>query len=298
MTSIYKEIPSILDYIKVYESTCREIEELSMEITMEADLNNETELDDDVKKKQRSLKFQETVKKIIDHIVSAIEKAMLLISNALNKVYLTDKGFKKQLYDATENHKPRTAIRLIMYQYVDEVLNTQYGRMKSIVNELITKIDIDDIEKLKDESNVLNKNHKELESYILKRLGCPNNVTDMSLYFLYIKKLFRGEKKETVIQNSQIEYYRKLVDGYDLLKKELERSKAIILTHARNMRFKITKIASNPAIQDEVKSKVIQHARNITCVYNMYSTFVGFMYQLKVEQMLSARIVLQKFYQF
>lgn len=290
-------MPSVLDYIKLYESTCNEIETKLMDIVQEADITSETEIDDEAKKRTRAEKFKDAVKKLLEHIVAVIEKAFLTISNSLHKFYMTDKGFKKQLYDATKNHKPRN-VKLIMYQYVDEALNAQYAKMKSIITELISKISVNNMENLKNENNVLNKNRKELETYILSRLGCPNDVTDMTLYFVYVKKLFRGNKKETIIQQEQIDYYKRLVDGYPVLKRELVRSKSVILDLAKVMRSKLADIAASTTVPDDVKAKVIQQARNVSFVYNMYSSFVGIMYQLKLEQMISARIVLQKVYQF
>jgi hypothetical protein len=170
--------------------------------------------------------------------------------------------------------------------------------MKNLVLELINKVNVNDIETLKDDHNPLNFNKADLEKHILSSIGAPSNITDMSMYFIHVKELFRGPKKETIIQEREIGYYRNLVDGYTSLKTELDRGKNLILNQAKQMRGKLLQIVDSRTTPDEAKSKIIQHTRNLTVVYNFYSSFVGIMYQLKIEQMLSARIVLQRFYQF
>jgi hypothetical protein len=291
-------MPSVIDYIKAYEFADMKLKYYFNDIALEADTDINSSIDDDANKESRSKKFGDMIRSILEHILSIIERVMLMISNSLSKVYLTDKGFRKKLMDAFDQHKPRGTIRLIMYQYVDEVLNQQYGKMKNLVLELINKVNVNDIETLKDDHNPLNFNKADLEKHILSSIGAPSNITDMSMYFIHVKELFRGPKKETIIQEREIGYYRNLVDGYTSLKTELDRGKNLILNQAKQMRGKLLQIVDSRTTPDEAKSKIIQHTRNLTVVYNFYSSFVGIMYQLKIEQMLSARIVLQRFYQF
>jgi len=287
---------NVSEYIKVYEATVADINFVYYDAVLEADNNDN--IDDEQTKRDRSKQISDRIGDIFQHILTLLEKLILTVMNAFKKVNLTDKGFRKELRDAEINVKPLNGIKLTMFQYVNEVLETESSKFKNTVIEAISLVDTTDINKLKDESNPMNMTSTDLEQYMLKKMGCPSEIKDMTLYFQYIKKLFRGKKQEKVIMQDTIRYHMSVLDSYKPLTNRLNIDKASMFSQIHTLRSKLKISTSKPDTPDETKRVVARQMKNVAMIYNMYGTFIGIFYQLKVEQMLNSRIVLKRFYQF
>lgn len=287
---------TIPEYVKAYESTVADIEFMWYETALEAD--SDTNIDDEQAKKARGMKISDKLKQIIDHLLAMIEKVVLSITNALQRVNLTDKGFKKELREAELGVQPLNAIRVITYQYIDQVLDGEYQKITAIINRIVGSISSTNMKDIDNERNPLNMDNKELEAYILREMKCPSEITDMTIYFSYLKKIFRGKKMEMQISKDALPRHKKLVVSYDSFKDDVNRNKATMFNQISQLKNTLKIINANLDNPDATKMKIARQMKNVSLLYNMYGTFLGSMFQLKVEQMLNSRIILKRFYQF
>lgn len=287
-------IMTIPEYLTVYERTDADINYLWYDVVLEADGEG---IDDDANKQSKSIRFSDRLKIIMDHLISMIEKAILSIANSLKRINLTDSGFKKQLRQAEVEVKPLNAVKVVSYKYINQVLDTENQKFTSIIHKAITSLSNMDSNELDNESNPLNMEHKALEEYVLKEMHCPSDINDMTMYFLYLKRIFRGEKGEQTILQSTLPEHKRMVAGYDTFKRDLESSKASMVSEVNKIKSQLMNVVRNNNVPDEIKVKRMSQMKNISFLYNMYSTFIGCRFQLKVEQMLTSREILKRFYQ-
>lgn len=278
------------DIRNTYINNVNDINLIVFDITTEAE-----EINDDTNKKNTTSSFIEKISKLFQKILNILDNIIMKIRNGFTQAMLTDKGFQKQLSEAQRNRKPLNGIKVITYTYQTQFLETVHLKLKNIVQGIINSYDP---KRVMDENNPLGFNKDKMESFILQKLGVPNDVTNIDEFFIYIKKFFRGEKSEKTIMNSTIPKHVQIIQSYkqeqNKLNTELQNMRSTMI----QVRTKIRTFISSQDVADEAKRKATQQISNLTYLLNLFSSYIHLHFELIVELMTNSRIILKKLYQF
>ncbi len=248
-------------------------------------------IDPSVNKEKIAKRVQDTVLKLMDKLVGMIDAMILKLKNRFRQVLVTDKGFDKILAKAERDRKPKNAIKIINYQYTPEFLSSQYGKLHKVISDLMNEVSSANI---KDDS-ILLYSAVNLEKSILESIGFRDgNFQD---YLKYVRKEFRGEKKEQTILKTQLPKHKKDIALHQSANGVLNRDLVDAKSKVNNLRGKTRTLIRSEAIADTKKQKYSTQFRNISSAYNMYSSFTSMYYELLIELMLSSRIIIKRFYQ-
>lgn len=260
------------------------------------DKNTDTMLNDDAHKTTNANGFVEKVKRIIDRFLQLIDTMILKIKNSFQKVYLTDKGFHKDVEEWRKTYKPITSVKLIVYQYDNQQLDSIFNHLKASLTNYMNAYHPG---KDNDTNNILNYTTDQILQDLINRAGLKNDddVTDGTTFLNEIKKEFRNKKVENTFVGASVEKYISIVEQYPttktLLNNELARMKQKLVQFKNQSNI----IANKTDIPDEIKKKMNIQLSKLYFVYNFYAAFIRMYFELKVEEALMYRIIVRRLYQ-
>jgi len=277
------------DIINTYNYEAVNIEELYSSIAIEANVDDPNLTD--IKKDTGQLVNK--VKSLIDKIIAIIKNNIAKLGNYLKKFALTDVGFKKELREAEVSRKPAPSIKVIMYQYNNNILITA----KNIMNSSINKILNDYSKATLEEGSPINMKNDEFNKWLFNtQLKAPVNITDIQTYLVYLRDKFRGKKQEKLIKGAELQNYIQIVDGYKNIKTEANKNMELIKNSINKLKTLSQPTAFNNKINEEQRSKRMMQLKSITIFYNIYCTFMNYYFEMKVEEMFAARVIIKKLY--
>lgn len=260
-------------------------------------LEEESTVDDAVKKESFSKRLIERISRIVEELFSIIDRKFSDLLNLTNKVAQTDEGFKREIRTAIKNNKPLEGIKLISFQYNDAALETELSKMTSILLDLMKSLKTGYAEEKKDDNtHPMDLSQDELYKYIFNKMGCPKDITGINTYYGYAKRLFQGNKTEQLYVGSKTKDYYNITMGYNTLKRALDGKKLLMKQQASILKTNLNSIIQNNMTQNEVKQRAIKQSSNATHLYNLYSSFLSIYTNLKVRKIMTYRIVLKKLY--
>lgn len=283
---IYKELVA-------YENNVYTIEKIFFDNACEAD--TVSSVDDAESKRNFAQRILDKVKKLIKELYAIIDRQFSKIMNIIKRVLQSDEGFKKKARDAIRKNKPLEAIKLIAYQYNNSALDNNMRKLSSTLDSII---DVKFLSNVKDEGNPLDMKSKDMIIWVFNKAGIPKEVTDVNLLFEYLKKIFRVAKKEQLFKASETKLYYDVATKYDVLAKDCNEKNNKFKSGVTNMKAILYRVANNSDLPDEDKRKILCRAKGISQLTNLYLSILSIYSQLKIEQALSHRIVLQKLYHF
>lgn len=286
----------IHDEIAVYENFYYEIESIFFDNALEAEEN----VDDAQTKTSFALKLKEKVIALFKNLEAIIERFAFNISNYIKRALQTNRGFKESYMKAYKSNKPLTGIKLITYNYDTAFLETQYTKISNSVVKIITSYENNYSKNTDDaEANrLLNQSPDEMIIDMLKNAGCPNNVTNINLYFKFLKENFRREKKEQLFVASKAKEYVEYTGNYEKVESTIHNQTQMINSRVKTMKGKLLNVVSNQQMPNEIKQRAIRLTANCTQLLNFYTTFLKIYYQLFCERSISYREVLKRLYHF
>ena len=285
----------VREAISTYNDIDYEIDDMFMEIATESETEN---VDDTANKENFAKKLMATVEKIIREIYSIIDRFIQHVQNILLRIAQTDVGFRDNCRRAMVKNKPYEAVKLIVYNYNDQYLETQANRMTTECMAVLTNLK-SDYQKNDTESGVaLDMNKRDIIKYILLKIGCSKDITDINLYFELLKKNFRVEKKEILFKASAGDYYYKRALEIDKIKKIVSDRQTTMKNQAGVIKAELMNITKNKTTQNDVKRRAIHIYKQAGKVYNFYTSFLKIYIQFKIEESLMYRAVLKKLWHF
>lgn len=276
-----------------YENNLYAIEKVFFDDAMEAE--NVTSADDDTKKRNFAQKIKDKLKKLISEIIAIIDRQSSEILSIIKRVLLSDKGFKEACRKAIKDKKPLEAVKLIAYQYDDSFLDTNLRKFENAINSVA---DLNKLTDLDSENNPLDMKNKDLVAYVLREAGCPKDITDTNLYFEFLKKGFRVAKKEQLYKSSETKKYYDITSMYDRINKIANNKQNAFRAKVSKLNTSMNSVITNLQYTDDQKRTCLNRSKNMSHLINTNLSVLSIYVQLKIEQMLSYRIVLKKLYQF
>lgn len=245
---------------------------------------------DPVKKENAAKRILDSIKLIIDRIVSAIGTVMLKIKNNFQKFLLTDKGFQKELRTVEVQRKPLNSIKVLTFDYKPEYLNRMYNIAKAQTAEIVSKFNIANLDSLTPMSA------EDVRVLYCEKLGAKE-ATSIQDLFLSIKNGFRGKKTETTILASNLPEYINLVNYYKNAQGTINNDLGSLQRSIGSVRATSNGFVHNPDATDEKKKKAIAYINGIAHAFNLFNSIASLVFALKVEQMLTARTIIKRLYQ-
>lgn len=293
-----KEImQTIYDILDEYNESYTSINEVFYLNALEED--TVTSVDDDSNKMVFAQKLMIQVQKLIKTLEGIIEKSSLKISNFIGNLLQTDIGFKEHCRKAMVENKPLEAVKLISYRYNDTVLESEMTRMTNIILNKINSVK-SSYQKLSDVQTVgdMDKNETELIEQLFEELGCPKEVTNVNLYFMYLKNKYRSEKKEQLFTARESRNYYNITQEYNKVNNVVKSKQQILKNQKSVIQANLNNIIKNKMTQNHIKQRALNQYKNVTHLYNFYAHFLEFYIQLRIEKILTYRTILKKIYHF
>ena len=243
--------------------------------------------------------FGNVLKGILETLKNLISKWSIKLKNRLKMMMNTNKGYIKQLNDRMKTVKPGEAIKVVTYAYnipmIERVYNGVSKQYSTIMNNILNVIaNIDKV----DPNNVLDgkKDNDLIQDMI--QAGFKNNSLDSpNKFFTFIRDQFRGESKEILYRREQLPAIIKLSQDYQALSAKLGKEHANANRELNRIKALETKMLYNGNNAD--KSKLCNDLVKVaTKVRNFYQSFISYYMELKLEQILSYRAIVKRFYQF
>lgn len=267
------------------------LNDIFIETAMEADES----VDDDTNKENFTKKIILKVEKLIKEIYAILDRFVNNISNIFTRIAQTDVGFRDHCRTAMIKNKPLEAIKLIAYDYNDQYLESQMSKVTTECLRILTSFKTE----YQKESSVLDLKDKDINAYILSKIGCSSNITDLNLYFEELKKNFRVSKKEMLFKASLgKEYYNIAVLDIEKSKKVATEKQRVLKNQAGIIKSELSNITRNNTTQDNIKRRALQIYKNAGNVYNFFTSFIKIYIQFKIERALTYRVVLKKLFRF
>jgi hypothetical protein len=265
---------------------------------MEEDTSSkESEVNDEVKKQKIGTIIGDKIKKLMQEIVAIIDRLMSKLKNVIGRILTTDKGFRKQIREAIAKNKPLEGVKLIAYTYNDTELDRIHNKISSVLFKTISSLKTSYTEEMdEDNKHPLDMNKNELYKYILDQAGCPNDVTDLNLFYEYIKKSYRKEKKEILFLSQNTRDYYNITLSYNKIEDTVNKQNTLMRQQVSILRTNLSNISKNSQLPNNVKKRAVKQATNASLLYNFYSSILSMYIELKTEQILTYRIVLKKLY--
>lgn len=243
----------------------------------------------------------ESVSKFITMINGMIQKFFLKFSNWIKKVLQSDMGFKDQCREAIRDRKPLEGIKLISYQYNEPALEKELHKLNGILTKFFNQMSNNtSYRALSDENTAsdIDRTPDDIYQKIFSELSCPGDVRDINSYFLYVKNLYRNEKKEQVFLSSKTREYYEITEGNKELTKQIKKSQSIMANQVAALKSNLHNTIQNKDANKEVKKRAMKQCKNLTHIYNLYLHFLDIYLQLKIERIYIYRTVLKKLYRF
>ena len=275
----------------------REVSIISIFTDYVLEAEDVTSVDDESNKRKTASKLMETVKKLINEIMSIIEQCTLKISNTIKRIAQTDEGFKKKARDAIKDKKALEAIKLISYDFDVNFIEACMKNMTKTVFEFIESAKMTYKEQSDtNEVSPLDMKESDLIAEIFKKMGCGNDITDLNLYFKYMSDGYHKSKKEMLFTESNIHEYYNITMEYKQLKNIADSQQNAMKQHANGVKSNLNNIINNTATQDNVKRRAINQYKNTTHLFNLYSSFLRMYIQLRTERILIYRQIINRLY--
>lgn len=246
-------------------------------------------------------RISEIVKKLMQKIGEILEALKRKLSNRIRLLKETDKGFYNLYYRRKSMIKPYPNIRKTTYQYIDQLLENPMQRLMGDVNNCLLALS-----KIDSEPNYSQRVSDILEApqgkmiQILFEPYTKNSdieIDTVAKFAKYIIELYRGEKKEIVINSSRLPEIERMA----MSTRDLESRCNSYLSQANStynriklLPSQIIRVNKDPKMLNLISANVSKAAE----LYNAYSTLVHIYYEAKLEQSLNYRLLLKAFYQF
>ena len=260
-------------------------------------MEEDTAVKEEVEKQNFGKVLLEKVQKLIREIMAIIDRVFTRLKNVLRRILQTDEGFKKQIRTAIKKNKPLEGIKLITYTYNDTALDALYDKATKVVFALVSSLKTSYVEESKDDNeHPLDLSKDKLYKHVFEKMGCPNDITDVNLLYDYMRKIYRGQKRETLYTSNNTRNYYNITMSYGKMESEINAKNTLMRQQVSVLRTNLSNITKNDRAVDVVKKRAMKQATNASLLYNLYSNILTMYFELKTECIMSYRIVLKRLY--
>lgn len=260
------------------------------------DTTKNNQLDPGSKKKQSLIqRIQQIIKKVIDKI----QQASIKIINRLKLMMESDKAFFNTLSQRRASQPPLKNFKAITYSYDDRYLETTMNG--------IQKTAIASIKQLQNFTGT--STDPKVKQILESDQGAVSNVMlafftkekteggpDVQTFTREMIDRFRGEKKESMHNQSEIPTLMSQAKGTGELSSKCNE----MIRECKNSVNVLKAIEAKARVQNTSEGllDISRRVNKAVSLYNTLLTLTRMYFELKLEESLSARMLLKKFYTF
>ena len=280
--------------IKDYHDTWYTIEEIYSLPAFEAE--SDTVMSNSQEPTTRSIgdRLKTTLTNLIKTLQGIIEKFAVKLSNAFKRLLQSDNGFTRNCREAMVNNKPLEGVKLIVYNYNENALDSEANRFTQAVTKKMDSIK----QNLTNKGEVDEDNSDDLLQDIFKEISAPADVKNLETYFSYLKDLYRKEKKETLFTAVNTNNYFQIATSSTNIRQVLDARKSKLDAYNSQVSNRLKAAINGSDLTEEQKSRLLRRSRNLGHLYNIQTHFLDMYLQLKIERVFTYRAVLKKLYHF
>ena len=248
------------------------------------------------------MKLLDKIKKVIQKITEMIRQASIKIMNRLKLLVESDKAFFTTLSNRRASVKPLKNFKAITYtydsEYLDNLINNISKLSFSCINQLsnFTSTASDSKVKMVIESYPGAVSNVLLSFYSKDKN--QNGGPDVQTFTREMIDTYRGKKEEKMWSQSQIPTLMQIATGNK--GNQLSNKCNEIINQCQNALNSLKVLEAKTRAQNTSEG-IVNISRRITKATNIYNallTLTRMYFELKIEESLSARMLLKKFYQF
>lgn len=240
------------------------------------------------------------IKKMITDLIDRIQQASIKIMNRLKLMLESDKAFFTTLSNKRATTQPLENFKAITYSYdpvyldktIDEISKLSLMCIDQLSNFTSSSSDAKVKQIIESDSSTVSTN---LLSFFTKNKNQEGGPTVQSFTREMIDT-FRGAKEEKMFSQSQIPMLITTAKGTN----ELSNKCNELIGKCKNSVNKLKLIEARARSQNTTEgiTNISRRVTKATSIYNALLTISRMYFELKLEESLSARMLLKKFYQF
>ena len=248
------------------------------------------------------LKLLDKIKKVIQKITEMIRQVSIKIMNRLKLLVESDKAFFTTLSNRRASVKPLKNFKAITYTYDSEYLDNLINNISKLsfvcIKQLsnFTSTASDSKVKMVIESDPGAVSNVLLSFYSKDKN--QNGGPDVQTFTREMIDTYRGKKEEKMWSQSKIPALMQIATGNK--GNQLSNKCNEIINQCQNALNSLKVLEAKTRAQNTSEG-IINISRRITKATNIYNallTLTRMYFELKIEESLSARMLLKKFYQF
>ena len=280
--------------IKDYNDTWYAIEEVYSLPAFEAESDTVTSGPQEPTIRSIGDRLKTALTNLLKTLQGIIEKFAVKLSNAFKRLLQSDTGFTRNCREAMVNNKPLEGVKLIVYNYNENTLDSEANRFTQAITKKMDSIK----QNLTNKEEVDEDHSDDLLQDVFKEISAPADVKNLETYFSYLKDLYRKEKKETLFTAVNTNTYYQIATSSTNIRQVLDARKSKLDAYNNQVSNNLKTAINRSDLTDEQKSRLLRRSRNLGHLYNIQTHFLDIYLQLKIERIFTYRAVLKKLYHF
>jgi len=243
-------------------------------------------------------KFITRIKKLIEKIMAMIDRAKIKILNRLKLMNESDRGFANALHKRRATIQPMKGFKAITYSYDNNYLVKLTNQISKDALAAIQQLGVFGDATNPRTKEIIDADASHAVSMIFAKYSNETQSAefDMHVFLQEVTKKFRGEKKESLHTQSEISVLMKTAQstaGLNAECNQLTSKCQLALNNLKNLQSKARMSKTTQNLKD-----IADRVAKAQSIYNGYLSYIRYYFELRLEESLSARVLLRKFYQF
>lgn len=267
--------------------------------------NKATDMTNDNNQLQPSEKMKRSIlqkiQDFIQKISNMVQEASVKIANRVKLLVMSDKAFLNTLHQKRASNKPLNAFKAITYtydpRYLENVMDQATKISLGAINQLTSSNTAITDPKVK---SVVECSPDATTSVLLSQFVNNNAKHDANIDIHTFSRemidTFRGKKEEKVWNQSHIPTLIQIAQGSTKMGAKYNE----VINRCKNSinSLKQLQVQARTQKSTEQLKEITQRVNKCMAIYNALVTINRMYFELKTEEILSARELLKKFYQF
>lgn len=242
--------------------------------------------------------FLQRFKAIIKKIIDIVNNASVKIMNRIKLMFESDKAFQQTLHQRRAAVKPLMNFKAITYQYNDQYLETTVkGIQKLAIASIVQLSNFTGSSSDSKVKQIIESDQSSVSSVLLSFFTKEKSSgIETQSFIREMIDLYRGPKKEKMWSQSSIPQLMAVAKSSS----DLSNRCNDIIGQCKNSVNTLKALESKARLQNTSEG-IANISRRLTKANSIYNTLLAvsrMYFELKLEEALSARLLLKKFYQF
>lgn len=258
--------------------------------TQAADRTNTTSTDPVQDSVKRAQALSETM---INKINSVHRKTYKMLFNT----WESNNKFIEQYDEMSKEYKLLDSITVVNWTYGHDMEQYLHAKVVTLRAFLTTSANYLNNWQNAPDTAIINMDDSELSSEILKQIGAPSSIDDLSEFMGHLRAQFRGRKSEKQYNGGQANTIMQEIRSFDKTRTDYAQDINAAERIAKTARDIVTGQMRNNNFQDSDRTMLLKMLKRVYKVIAWYITLINFVYRLEVEYILNRRAIVTRLYE-